>query len=145
MLFTCQLPSGKSRHFSKAVEAKSSFGTDLSAVFWKPKNNTLHLGSGRSGRRLLWHLMQPIEETEFHRGPVVGFSWCQNARCKSCGRSEGRRQSQMARPGLASTEPPSLQNQMETEVSGCIAAKQPRLEGKAANSVRVPVCKLDRR
>lgn len=51
----------------------------------------------------------------------------------------------MARPGLASTESPSLQNQMETEVSGRIAAKQPRLEGKAANSVRVPVCKLDRR
>lgn len=49
----------------------------------------------------------------------------------------------MAPPGLASTEPPSLQNQMETEVSGHIAAKQPWLKGKAANSVCVPVCKLD--
>lgn len=51
----------------------------------------------------------------------------------------------MGCPGLASVECPSLQNQMEAEVSGRIAAKQLRLEGKAANSVRVPVCELDRR
>lgn len=49
----------------------------------------------------------------------------------------------MAPPGLASMEPPSFQNQMETEISGCIYAKQLQLEGKSANSVRVPVCKLD--
>lgn len=86
----------------------------------------------------------PFEEAEFHKGPTVGFSWCQNAQSKSCGCLEHLR-GQMASPGLASMEPSSSQNQMETEVSGHITAKQPWLEGKAANSVRVRVCKLDQR
>lgn len=110
MLFTRQLPSVKSTYFSEATEAKSSFGADLNAVSWTPKNNTLHLGGSRSGCCLLGCLKQPIEEMEFHKGPIVGFSWCQNTQSKSCGCLEGLRRSQMAPPGLASMEPPSLQN-----------------------------------
>lgn len=143
MLFTCQFPWGKRMHFSEVIKAKPSFSTGLSVVFWTAENNSLHLGGGRSGRHLLWCLMQPIKEMEFHKGPIVGFSWCQNAQSKPCGCLEGLRGSQMAPSGLASMEPPSFQNQMETEISGCIDAKQLQLEGKAANSVRVPVCKLD--
>lgn len=131
--------SGKTTHFSEGIEARSSFGTDLSAVFWTPKNNVLHFGGGRSGHHLLWC---PIKEMEFHKGPIIEFSWCRNTQCKSGGCLEGPRGSQMAPPGLASRKTSSSQNQMKTEVLGCISAKQPWLRGKAANSVRVPVCKL---
>lgn len=81
---------------------------------WFSKTTTLHLGSSKSGLYLLCHLIQSIEEVEFHEGLVVGLSLCQNAQSITCGCWQHPRGSQMAPPGLASTEPPSLQSQMET-------------------------------
>lgn len=60
MLSMCQLPSGKSTHFSETIAAKSGFGTDLIPVARTPENNTLHLGGRRSGHYLLWHLIHPL-------------------------------------------------------------------------------------
>lgn len=99
---------------AEAIEDKWSFGTELSAIFWTPKNTTLHLESSKSGLYLLCHLIQSTKRMEFHEGLTVGLSLCQNAQSIICGCLQGPRESQMAAPGMASTEPPSLQSQMET-------------------------------
>lgn len=80
-----------------------------------------------------------------HEGFIVGLSLCQTALSIICGCLQGPRRSQIAPPGLASTEWLFLpcKARWTQEVSGHIAAKQPQLRGKAANPVHVPVCKLD--